>query len=59
MEFKLSTELKMLLNTVREFGKKIEKFQINQDMIAQMASEIMDSAHFMLCRASWEKLKGT
>lgn len=44
-------------NTRKQFGKTIGTFQMNQDMIAQMAAEI-DAARFMVYRAAVEKDKG-
>jgi len=44
-------------NTRKQFGKTIGSFQMNQDMIAQMAAEI-DAARFMVYRAAVEKDKG-
>lgn len=44
-------------NTRKQFGKTIGSFQMNQDMIAQMAAEI-DAARFMVYRAAWEKDQG-
>jgi glutaryl-CoA dehydrogenase (non-decarboxylating) len=44
-------------NTRKQFGKTIGSFQMNQDMIAQMASEI-DAARFMVYRAACEKDAG-
>ena len=44
-------------NTRKQFGKTIGSFQMNQDMIAQMAAEI-DAARFMVYRAAAEKDKG-
>jgi len=44
-------------NTRKQFGKKIGSFQMNQDMIGQMAAEI-DAARFMVYRAAFEKDKG-
>ena len=44
-------------NTRKQFGKPIGLFQMNQDMIAQMAAEI-DAARFMVYRAAFEKDKG-
>ena len=44
-------------NSRKQFGKKIGTFQMNQDMIAQMAAEI-DAARFMVYRAAWEKDQG-
>ena len=44
-------------NTRKQFGKTIGSFQMNQDMIAQMAAEI-DAARFMVYRAATEKDHG-
>lgn len=44
-------------NSRKQFGKKIGSFQMNQDMIAQLAAEI-DAARFVVYRAAWEKDQG-
>ena len=40
-----------------QFGKPIGQFQMNQDMIAQVASEI-EAARLMVYRAAWQKDQG-
>jgi glutaryl-CoA dehydrogenase (non-decarboxylating) len=40
-----------------QFGKPIGQFQMNQDMIAQIASEI-EAARLMVYKAAWQKDKG-
>ncbi len=44
-------------NSRKQFGKKIGTFQMNQDMIAQMAAEI-DAARFIVYRAACAKDDG-
>lgn len=44
-------------NDRKQFGKPIGQFQMNQDMIAQMATEI-DAARLLVYKAAWEKDKG-
>ncbi|MBF0413856.1 MAG: acyl-CoA dehydrogenase family protein [Desulfamplus sp.] len=44
-------------NERQQFGKKIGEFQMNQDMIAQMATEI-DAARLLVYKAAWEKDQG-
>jgi glutaryl-CoA dehydrogenase (non-decarboxylating) len=44
-------------NDRKQFGKAIGQFQMNQDMIAQMATEI-DAARLLVYKAAWEKDKG-
>ncbi|MBF0257782.1 MAG: acyl-CoA dehydrogenase family protein [Desulfamplus sp.] len=44
-------------NERAQFGKKIGEFQMNQDMIAQMATDI-DAARLLVYKASWEKDQG-
>ncbi|MBU0987080.1 MAG: acyl-CoA dehydrogenase family protein [Proteobacteria bacterium] len=41
----------------RQFGKPIGEFQMNQDMIAQMSTEI-EAARLLVYRAAWEKDQG-
>ena len=41
----------------KQFGKSVGQFQMNQDMLAQMATEI-DAARFLVYRAAVEKDKG-
>jgi glutaryl-CoA dehydrogenase (non-decarboxylating) len=44
-------------NEREQFGKKIGEYQMNQDMIAQIASEI-EAARFMVYRAACQKDEG-
>ncbi|MBF0468503.1 MAG: acyl-CoA dehydrogenase, partial [Desulfamplus sp.] len=44
-------------NERAQFGKKIGEFQMNQDMIAQMVTDI-DAARLLVYKASWEKDQG-
>jgi glutaryl-CoA dehydrogenase (non-decarboxylating) len=44
-------------NTRKQFGKPIGTFQMNQDMIAQMSTEI-EAARLLVYKAAWEKDKG-
>lgn len=44
-------------NSRKQFGKKIGSFQMNQDMIAQLAAEI-DAARFVVYHAAWTKDQG-
>ncbi len=44
-------------NERKQFGKSVGSFQMNQDMLAQMATEI-DAARFLVYRAAVEKDKG-
>jgi glutaryl-CoA dehydrogenase (non-decarboxylating) len=41
----------------KQFGKPIGEFQMNQDMIAQMATEI-DAARLLVYKAAWQKDAG-
>ena len=41
----------------KQFGKLIGEFQMNQDMIAQMSSEI-EAAQLLVYKAAWEKDQG-
>ncbi len=41
----------------KQFGKHIGEFQMNQDMIAQMSSEI-EAARLLVYKAAWEKDQG-
>ncbi len=41
----------------KQFGKPIGEFQMNQDMIAQMATEI-EAARLLVYKAAWEKDQG-
>jgi len=44
-------------NDRKQFGKPIGQFQMNQDMVAQMATEI-DAARLLVYRAAWVKDQG-
>lgn len=44
-------------NDRKQFGKPIGQFQMNQDMIAQMAAEI-DAARLLVYKAAWRKDQG-
>jgi glutaryl-CoA dehydrogenase (non-decarboxylating) len=44
-------------NERKQFGKPIGEFQMNQDMIAQMSTEI-EAARFLVYKAAWEKDQG-
>jgi len=44
-------------NQRKQFGKSIGQFQMNQDMIAQMAAEI-DAARMLVYKAAWAKDQG-
>jgi glutaryl-CoA dehydrogenase (non-decarboxylating) len=44
-------------NERKQFGKKIGTFQMNQDMIAQMATEI-EAARLLVYKAAWVKDQG-
>ncbi len=44
-------------NERQQFGKPIGEFQMNQDMIAQIASEI-EAARLMVYKAAWQKDQG-
>jgi glutaryl-CoA dehydrogenase (non-decarboxylating) len=44
-------------NQRKQFGKKIGDFQMNQDMIAQMATEI-EAARLLVYKAAWAKDQG-
>ncbi|MCK5836160.1 MAG: acyl-CoA dehydrogenase family protein [Desulfobacula sp.] len=44
-------------NERKQFGKKIGSFQMNQDMIAQMATEI-EAARLLVYKAAWAKDQG-
>jgi glutaryl-CoA dehydrogenase (non-decarboxylating) len=41
----------------QQFGKSIREFQMNQDMVAQIASEI-EAARLMVYKAAWQKDQG-
>ena len=40
-----------------QFGQPIGQFQMNQDMVAQMATEI-EAARLLVCKAAWQKDQG-
>jgi len=44
-------------NERKQFGKPIGQFQMNQDMIAQMSTEI-EAARLLVYKAAWEKDQG-
>jgi glutaryl-CoA dehydrogenase (non-decarboxylating) len=44
-------------NQRKQFGKKIGEFQMNQDMIAQMATEI-EASRLLVYKAAWAKDQG-
>ena len=44
-------------NERKQFGKPIGKFQMNQDMIAQMATEV-DAARLLVYKSAWRKDQG-
>ena len=44
-------------NERKQFGKKIGDFQMNQDMIAQMATEV-EAARLLVYKAAWAKDQG-
>jgi glutaryl-CoA dehydrogenase (non-decarboxylating) len=44
-------------NQRKQFGKRIGEFQMNQDMIAQMATEI-EAARLLVYKAAWAKDQG-
>lgn len=52
----LDTSIKYC-NERKQFGKPIGEFQMNQDMIAQMATEI-EAARMLVYRAAWVKDQG-
>jgi glutaryl-CoA dehydrogenase (non-decarboxylating) len=52
----LETSLKYC-NERKQFGKPIGEFQMNQDMIAQMSTEI-EAARLLVYKAAWEKDQG-
>lgn len=43
--------------TRKQFGKKIGEFQMNQEMVAQMATAV-ESARLLVYKAAWEKDQG-
>jgi glutaryl-CoA dehydrogenase (non-decarboxylating) len=44
-------------NEREQFGQKIGKFQMNQDLIAQMATEV-EAARLLVYRGAWQKDQG-
>jgi len=44
-------------NERKQFGKPVGQFQMNQDMIAQMSTEI-EAARLLVYKAAWEKDQG-
>ena len=52
----LETSLKYC-NERKQFGKPIGEFQMNQEMIAQMSTEI-EAARLLVYKAAWEKDQG-
>jgi glutaryl-CoA dehydrogenase (non-decarboxylating) len=44
-------------NDRKQFGKPIGEFQMNQDMIAQMSTEV-EAARLLVYRAAWQKDQG-
>ncbi len=44
-------------NERKQFGKKIGEFQMNQDLVAQMATDI-DAARLLVYKAAWVKDQG-
>jgi glutaryl-CoA dehydrogenase (non-decarboxylating) len=44
-------------NDLKQFGKKIGEFQMNQDLIAQMSAEI-EAARLLVYKAAWAKDQG-
>ena len=44
-------------NDRKQFGKPIGQYQMNQDMVAQMATEI-DAARMLVYKAAWVKDQG-
>ncbi len=44
-------------NTRKQFGKPIGQFQMNQDLIAQMATEV-EAARLLVYKAAWAKDQG-
>lgn len=44
-------------NARKQFGKPIGRFQMNQDMIAQMSTEI-EAARLLVYKAAWAKDQG-
>ena len=50
-------EVTKYCNERKQFGKQIGQFQMNQDMVAQMATEI-DAARLLVYKAAWAKDQG-
>jgi glutaryl-CoA dehydrogenase (non-decarboxylating) len=50
-------EVTKYCNEREQFGQKIGQFQMNQDMVAQMVTEI-EAARLMVYRAAWQKDQG-
>ena len=50
-------EVTKYCNQRQQFGQAIGKFQMNQDMVAQMATEI-EAARLLVYKAAWQKDQG-
>ena len=50
-------EVTKYCNEREQFGQKIGQFQMNQDMVAQMATEL-EAARLMVYKAAWQKDQG-
>ncbi|MBI2207783.1 MAG: acyl-CoA dehydrogenase family protein [Candidatus Rokubacteria bacterium] len=50
-------EVTKYCNEREQFGQKIGQFQMNQDMVAQMVTEI-EAARLLVYRAAWQKDQG-
>ena len=50
-------EVTKYCNEREQFGQKIGQFQMNQDMVAQMVTEI-EAARMLVYRAAWQKDQG-
>ena len=50
-------EVTKYCNDREQFGQKIGQFQMNQDMVAQMVTEI-EAARLLVYRAAWQKDQG-
>jgi len=50
-------EVTKYCNDRKQFGQQIGQFQMNQDMVAQMATEI-DAARLLVYKAAWAKDRG-
>ena len=50
-------EILKYCNERKQFGKPVGQFQMNQDMIAQMSTEI-EAARLLVYKAAWEKDQG-